>query len=112
MASGDENVENGESLTPKQIAPRASSRENSPVIQPPSKNLPENCSAVRAGKKRRLEESSKKSARKHSKGSKKRRSKSRRYSSSSSSSSSSASSSSSDSDSEVTSKPSNQINES
>ena len=50
MASGDENVENGESLTPKQIAPRASSREHSPVIQPPSKNLPENCSAVRAGK--------------------------------------------------------------
>ncbi len=31
MASGDENVENGESLTPKQIAPRASSRENSPL---------------------------------------------------------------------------------
>ncbi len=54
MASGDENVENGESLTPKQIALRASSRENSPVTQPTSKNLPENCSAVRAGKKRRL----------------------------------------------------------
>ena len=28
MASGDENVGNGESLTPKQIVPRASSREN------------------------------------------------------------------------------------
>ena len=71
------------------------------MIQPPSKSLPDNCSAVQAGKKRRREESSKRTAHKRLKGTKKR-SKSRRYSSSSSSSSSSASSSSSDSDSEGT----------
>ena len=60
MASRDGNVENGEPLTPKKIAPRASSRENSPVTQPPRKNLPDNCSAVQAGKKRRHEKAAKK----------------------------------------------------
>ena len=50
MASGDGNVENGEPLTPKKIAPRASSRVNSLVTQPPRKNLPDNCSAVQVEK--------------------------------------------------------------
>ena len=54
MASGDANATSGELLAPEKIAPRASSRGNSPVIQPPSKNLPDNCSAVQAGKKRRV----------------------------------------------------------
>ena len=44
-------MEIGEPLiTPEKIAPRASSRENSPVTQPPRKNLPDNCSAVQAEK--------------------------------------------------------------
>ena len=115
MASGNGNVENGEPQTPEKIAPRASSRENSPVTQPPGKNLPDNCSAVQAGKKRRHAKAAKKSAQKHMKDSKKRRSKSRRYSSSSSSpssSSSATSSSTSDSDSEATSRPASRVNES
>ena len=115
MASGNGNVENGEPLTPEKIAPRASSRENSPVTQPPRKNLPDTCSAVQAGKKRRHAKAAKKPAQKHMKGSKKRRSKSRRYSSSSSSpssSSSATSSSTSDSDSEATSRPASRVNES
>ena len=40
------------------------------MLQPPSKNLANNCSAVQVVKKRRHKESSKKSAQKHSKGSK------------------------------------------
>ena len=115
MASGNGNVENGKPLTPEKIAPPASLRENSPVTQPPRKNLPDNCSAVQAGKKRRHAKAAKKPAQKHMKGSKRRRSKSRRYSSSSSSpspSSSATSSSTSDSDSETTSRPASRVNES
>ena len=40
------------------------------MLQPPSKNLANNCSAVQVVKKRRHKESAKKSAQKHSKGSK------------------------------------------
>ena len=115
MASGNGNVENGETLTPEKIAPRTSSRENSPVTQPPRENLPDNCSAVQAGKKRRHAKAAKKPAQKHMKGSKKRRSKSRRYSSSSSSpssSSSATSSSTSGSDFEAISRPASRVNES
>ena len=50
MASGDANGTSGELLAPEKIAPRASSRGNSPVIDPPSKNLPDNCSTVQAAK--------------------------------------------------------------
>ena len=77
MASRDGNVENRKPLTPKKIAPRASSRENSPVTQPPRKNLPDNCSAVQAGKKCRHEKAAKNPAQKHMKGLKKSRSKSK-----------------------------------
>ena len=74
MASGDANATSGELLAPEKIAPRATSRGNSRVIQPPSKNLPDNCSAVQEGKKRRREESSKRTAHKRLKGTKNGRS--------------------------------------
>ena len=104
MASTSDKVDDGALSNPENTP-----LDKTPVIQPPRKNLPDNCSAVQAGKKRRHEKSSSKSARKHSKGSKKCRSKSRRYSSSSSSSdsSSSSSSSTSGSDSDEPARPSN-----
>ena len=43
MASGDRDMRNRESLPLGEVAPRASLCENSPVIQPSSKNLPDNC---------------------------------------------------------------------
>ena len=52
MASEPEVTDRGGTLVPN-LAPRPSSRENTPVNEAPRQNIPDNCSAGQRGKKRK-----------------------------------------------------------